>query len=52
MSNIETIADFYRHKGLGQPEDAGREPGHFNAFKIEEMIIAPQPMRYRSEERR
>jgi len=47
MSNIETIADFYRNKCLGQPEDLGREPGHFNVFKIEDLAVVPhQPMRY------
>ncbi|HEY4207823.1 MAG TPA: helix-turn-helix transcriptional regulator [Puia sp.] len=47
MSNIETIADFYRNKCLGQPEDQPRQPGHFNAFKIEQPHAAPrQPMRY------
>lgn len=47
MPNIETIADFYRNKGLGLPENTGREVGHFNAFKIDDLVLngAP-PMRY------
>jgi AraC-like DNA-binding protein len=47
MSNIETIADFYRNKCLGQPEDQDREPGHFNVFKMQDLTTVPhQPMRY------
>jgi len=47
MPNIETIADFYRNKCLGQPEDQGSEPGHFNVFRIGDLTVVPhQPMRY------
>jgi AraC-like DNA-binding protein len=47
MPDIETIADFYRNKCLGQPDEQDRQPGHFNAFKIQQPHPAPrQPMRY------
>jgi AraC family transcriptional activator of pobA len=43
MSNTETIADFYRNKCLGVPENLEREIAHFNVFKIDEMVPAIQP---------
>ena len=47
MSNVETIADFYRNKCMGVPDNLEREVGHFNAFKMEELNKTPhKPVRY------
>jgi len=47
MSNTESIADFYRNKCLGIPDNLEREVGHFNAFKIEDLaLVSKQPVTY------
>jgi AraC family transcriptional activator of pobA len=47
MSNTETIADFYRNKCLGVPDNLERELAHFNAFRIDELAHAgAPPVRY------
>ena len=43
MSTTESIADFYRSKCLGVPDNLEREVGHFNAFRIEEFTHAGKP---------
>lgn len=46
MSNVETIADFYRNKCMGVPDNLEREIGHFNAFKMDELYHTAKPVRY------
>ncbi|MBN9383244.1 MAG: helix-turn-helix transcriptional regulator [Chitinophagaceae bacterium] len=46
MSNVETIADFYRSKHLGVPDNLEREIGHFNAFRVDELYHTSKPIRY------
>jgi len=43
MSTTETIADFYRNKCHGVPDNLEREVGHFNAFKIDDLNHTPRP---------
>jgi len=47
MSTTESIADFYRNKCLGVPDNLEREVGHFNAFRIDEFMHSGKaPVRY------
>lgn len=47
MSTTESIADFYRNKCLGVPDNLDIEVGHFNAFRIDEVMHSGKsPIRY------
>lgn len=47
MSNTETIADFYRNKCMGVPDNLEREIGHFNVFRMADLAQhGHKPVRY------